>query len=76
MREGEPNEVDRENYERNGRERERKRGNGTNYPRRRMEREKKAKGGIYKVEERWINNEKERKRERGIKKEASVMLEM
>lgn len=74
MREGEPNEVDRENYERNGRERER--GNGTNYPRRRMEREKKAKGGIYKVEERWINNEKERKRERGIKKEASVMLEM
>lgn len=74
MREGEPNEVDRENYERNGRERER--GNGTNYSRRRMEREKKAKGGIYKVEERWINNEKERKRERGIKKEASVMLEM
>lgn len=62
MREGEPNEVDRENYERNGRERER--GNGTNYSRRRMEREKKAKGGIYKVEERWINNEKERKRER------------
>ena len=55
---------------------ERERGNGTNYPRRRMEREKKAKGGIYKVEERWINNEKERKRERGIKKEASVMLEM
>ena len=74
MREGEPNEVDRENYERNGRERER--GNGTNYSRRRMEREKKAKGGIYKGEERWINNEKERKRERGIKKEASVMLEM
>lgn len=62
MREGEPNEVDRENYERNGRERER--GNGTNYSRRRMEREKKAKEGIYKVKERWINNEKERKRER------------
>lgn len=41
-----------------------------------MEREKKAKEGIYKVKERWINNEKERKRERGIKKEASVMLEM
>lgn len=54
--------MDRENYERNGRERER--GNGTNYSRRRMEREKKAKGGVYKVKERWINNEKERKRER------------